>query len=306
MFPGRGRVCRRGHRGNSTGGRPGVRGLLILQVHDGRADRIRVNPSSACSTDEIDAASGQGGRRVALADTSEAEGLFRLKAEVDALIDEANALEVELRDEQERLDRFKVGYLARIAPLMARVEFLEAEVARARGEITDELIERADEAARVASERPPEPPERPAVDAGWKKRMKTRFRALARRAHPDLADGDKDRERREGLMARVNEAWANGDEVEIARLEAEVPEVDDGSVSVADRLAALVQSRGALIERVASLGDQLRVLRGSALESVRRQAEEARDEGRDLLAELAAGLNERIEMLEAELAEAAA
>ena len=107
-------------------------------------------------------------------------------------------------------------------------------------------------------------------------------------------------------MARVNEAWANGDEVEIARLEAEVPEVDDGSVSVADRLAALVQSRDTLIERVASLGEQLRVLRGSVLEAVRLQTEEARDQGRDFLAELAAGLNERIEMLEAELAEAAA
>lgn len=241
-----------------------------------------------------------------MADTPEEEELSRLKAEVDALIDEANALEVELRDEQERLDRFKVGYLARIAPLMARVEFLEAEVARARGEITDELIERADEAARVASEQPPEPPERPTVDPGWKKRMKTRFRALARRAHPDLADGDKDREQREGLMARLNEAWANGDEVEIARLEAEAPELDDGSMTVADRLAALIQSHDTLIERVASLGEQLRGLRGSVLESVRLQTEEARDQGRDFLAELAAGLNERIEMLEAELAEAAA
>ena len=243
---------------------------------------------------------------MALADTPEDEELSRLKAEVDSLIDEANALEVELRDGQERLDRFRVGYLARVAPLMARVEFLEAEVARGRGEITDELIERAEEAARVASERPPEPPERPTVDPGLRKRLKKRFKALLWRAHPDLADSDEDRERREGLMARLNEAWANGDEVEIARLEAEAPELDDGSVSVADRLAALVQSRDALIERVASLGDQLRVLRGSVLEAVRRQTEEARDQGRDFLAELAAGLNERIEMLEAELAEAAA
>ena len=41
------------------------------------------------------------------------------------------------------------------------------------------------------------------------------------------------------------------------------------------------------------------------MESLRRQAEEARDQGRDLLADLVAELTERIAMLEAELAEAA-
>lgn len=240
-----------------------------------------------------------------VAATPAGDELSALKAEVDLLVDEATVLEAVLRDEQERLGRFRVAYVARVAPLMARVEFLEVEVARARGEITDELIARAEEAARVAEETPSVLPERPTVDLGWKERMKARYRRLARRVHPDLGDSDADRERRTALMARASEAWENGDEVEIAILEAEAFDLDDGPVSAGDRIASLVRSRDALRVRLVSLGDELRELRGSALESLRRQAEEARDQGRDLLADLVAELIERIAVLEAELAEAA-
>lgn len=69
------------------------------------------------------------GADVSLAETPQAEGLSRLRAEVDALVDEATTLEAELRNEQERLDRFQVDYVDRVAPLMAHVELLEAQLA---------------------------------------------------------------------------------------------------------------------------------------------------------------------------------
>lgn len=246
------------------------------------------------------------GADVSLAETPQAEGLSRLKAEVDALVDEATALEAELREEQERLDRFQVDYVARVAPLMARVELLEAQLAGERGEITNELIDRAEQAARVASEQPPEPPQRPTVDPGWKKRKKDWFRSLARRLHPDLAASEEDRERRTELMGRLNEAWEQGDEAAMAILDAEALDLVDESASVGDRLATLTKSRDALEERVRSLKTQLDELRGSGLELLRQQADEAREQGRDLLADLVAELDQRAEALEAELAEVAA
>lgn len=238
-----------------------------------------------------------------LVQTPEGEELARLKAEVDALIDEATALDVDLRESEERLARFRVEYQTRIAPLMARVEFLEAEVARKRGEITDELIARADAAATAASEVHEEPPAQPEVPAEWRERMKLRHRALARRVHPDLADGDEDRERRHALMARLNEAWANGDEAAIAMLEAETFDLDAESMSVGDRLVALIQSRDALRNRIRSLQDEHRDLLESALEALRQQAEQAHEQGRDLLADLEAELHERAATLAAELGE---
>lgn len=246
------------------------------------------------------------GADVSLAETPQAEGLSRLRAEVDALVDEATTLEAELRNEQERLDRFQVDYVDRVAPLMAHVELLEAQLAGEHGEITDELIDRAVQAARAASEQPPEPPQRPTVEPGWKKRNRDWFRSLARRLHPDVAVSDEDRERRTELMGRLNDAWAQGDEAAMAILDAEALDLVDESLSVVDRLAALTKSREALGQRIRSLTDQLDKLRGSGLELLRQQAEEAREQGRDLLGDLVAELDERAEALEAELAEVAA
>lgn len=107
-------------------------------------------------------------------------------------------------------------------------------------------------------------------------------------------------------MGRLNDAWAQGDEAAMAILDAEALDLVDESLSVVDRLAALTKSREALGQRIRSLTDQLDKLRGSGLELLRQQAEEAREQGRDLLGDLVAELDERAEALEAELAEVAA
>ncbi|MEV0274991.1 hypothetical protein AB0I22_01180 [Streptomyces sp. NPDC050610] len=64
------------------------------------------------------------------------------------------------------------------------------------------------EASSMLTERPVQPPKRvrPSEEA---RRV---FRELVRKAHPDLARDEPDRERREAFIVRVNAAYGDGDE----------------------------------------------------------------------------------------------
>ncbi|WP_189860052.1 hypothetical protein [Streptomyces poonensis] len=73
------------------------------------------------------------------------------------------------------------------------------------------------EAAAMLTEQPVRPPERvrPSEEA---RRL---YRELARRAHPDLAQDEDERKRRDEFIARVNAAYGRGDEALLRELSAE-------------------------------------------------------------------------------------
>jgi hypothetical protein len=70
------------------------------------------------------------------------------------------------------------------------------------------------EAAAMLTDQPVRPPERvrPSEEA------RRRYRELARRAHPDLAQEEDERKRREEFLTRVNAAYARGDEAALREL----------------------------------------------------------------------------------------
>jgi hypothetical protein len=70
------------------------------------------------------------------------------------------------------------------------------------------------EAAAMLTGQPVRPPERvrPSEEA------RRRYRELARLAHPDLAQEDDERKRREEFLTRVNAAYARGDEAQLREL----------------------------------------------------------------------------------------
>jgi len=59
------------------------------------------------------------------------------------------------------------------------------------------------------------------------------YRKLARRCHPDLADDEADRQRREVFMARVNDAYTRGDIGLLAQLSREWDVEGGGGVGAA-------------------------------------------------------------------------
>lgn len=70
------------------------------------------------------------------------------------------------------------------------------------------------EAAAMLTDQPVRPPRRVRPGEGARRL----FRDLVRKAHPDLAQEEKERARREEFLTRVNAAYARGDEAELREL----------------------------------------------------------------------------------------
>jgi hypothetical protein len=162
-----------------------------------------------------------------------------VRAAEQALIEYEIAVET-FRVEVENFSRL---HEQRLGPMYARLEELEARILQARADRSGDPEDRrrADEArARLApipgveellhgwmdgdglfpeaaamlTERPVRPPQRvrPSEEA---RRL---YRELVRKAHPDLAQEDAERKRREDFLTRVNAAYARGDAAELREL----------------------------------------------------------------------------------------
>ncbi|MED7820896.1 hypothetical protein [Streptomyces chiangmaiensis] len=166
-----------------------------------------------------------------------------VRAAEQALIEYEIAVET-FRVEVENFSRL---HHQKLGPMYTRLDELEAEIAEARAARSGdpEDIRRAQEArARVMpmpgveelfhgwmdpeeglfaeaeamlTDRPVRPPQRvrPSDEA------RKLFRALARKAHPDLAQDQNERKRRDEFIARVNAAYARGDEALLRELSEE-------------------------------------------------------------------------------------
>lgn len=157
----------------------------------------------------------------------------RLLAELTELL---AARETDLATSQGELDRFRIAYVRRFAPLYAELDRLEVEIARlvAHSDPDDPIAHRrarqaarqawqSAEAARAfdASTRPRDEagadPDADDAGVGAERRrstdpsLKELYRQAAKALHPDMATTDEERVRRTGLMAAVNEAYARGD-----------------------------------------------------------------------------------------------
>ncbi|WP_225634754.1 hypothetical protein [Streptomyces solaniscabiei] len=162
-----------------------------------------------------------------------------VRAAEQALIEYEIALET-FRVEVENFSRL---HEQRLGPVYARLEELEAQILEARAARSDDPEDRrrADEArarlmpipgveellhgwmdgdglfpeaTAMLTDQAVRPPKR--VRPGEEARRL--YRELARKAHPDLAQEDGERTRREEFITRVNAAYARGDETELRAL----------------------------------------------------------------------------------------
>ncbi|MEV8095738.1 rhodanese-like domain-containing protein [Kitasatospora sp. NPDC085879] len=128
-------------------------------------------------------------------------------------------LDVDVATLRVEIDNFALVHHQLLGPLYARLDELDALIAEAVAVRTGdpEALRRAAEArSRVAE--PDDPaaaglaPEPPAAAKVRPDREAQRiYRDLARRAHPDLTTDPAEQERRSAFIARVNEAYAQGD-----------------------------------------------------------------------------------------------
>ncbi|MGP3978664.1 J domain-containing protein [Streptomyces sp. 8N114] len=176
----------------------------------------------------------------------EEPGTERLEKAVRAA--ETALIEYEIAVETFRVEveNFSRLHHQRLGPVYARLDELDAQIAEAIAARTGdpEDIRKADaargavlpmpkvdelffgwidsngmlpEAQAMLNEQPVSPPSRvrPSEEA------RKAYRDLVRKAHPDLAQDDAERERREAFLVRVNKAYAEGDAPALAALAAE-------------------------------------------------------------------------------------
>ncbi|MGW1025513.1 hypothetical protein ACWD4J_17710 [Streptomyces sp. NPDC002577] len=222
------------------------------------------------------------------------------------------------------VENFSRLHHQKLGPMYARLDELDAQIAEARAARTGdpEDLRRAHEArARVMpmpaveelfhdwmdseglrpeavamltdqSVRPPQRV-RPSDEA------RKLYRELARKAHPDLADDDRERERRDEFISRVNAAYARGDEAllrELAEEWAAGPVPAERQPSPAEELYARLEW---LAQRKELLTVVARELEEGAIGSMLRLAPDDPDR---LLDEIAEQLLAEVAEREAELA----
>ncbi|MGW7264334.1 hypothetical protein [Streptomyces sp. NPDC054842] len=188
-------------------------------------------------------AAGEGAGVVADEDARPEARLERaVRAAEQALIEYEIAVET-FRVEVENFSRL---HHQKLGPMYARLDELEAQIAEAQAARTGdpEDVRKADEArarvmpmpgveelfhgwmdseglfpeaAAMLTDQPVRPPQRvrPSDEA---RRL---YRELVRKAHPDLAQDDGERSRRDEFITRVNAAYARGDEGLLRELSAE-------------------------------------------------------------------------------------
>lgn len=152
------------------------------------------------------------------------------------------------------------------------------------------------EAAAMLTEQPVRPPQRvrPSDEA------RKLYRELARKAHPDLAQEDTERARREEFITRVNAAYSRGDEPllrELAEEWAAGPKLPEQGPTPSEELYARLEW---LAQRKELLSVVARELEESAIGSMLRMAPDDPDR---LLEEIAEKLLADVSTREAELAE---
>jgi hypothetical protein len=127
-------------------------------------------------------------------------------------------------------------------------------------------------------------------DIVTKAELKSLYRELAKRFHPDLATNDRQRESHGARMAEINDAYAHGD-LEVLRHAADESDV---RASLPPTLAELLAERDRLDALIIRLRQNIAELNRDPLMLLKIDTALARHSRRDLLAEMATNVHIKI------------
>jgi DNA-dependent RNA polymerase auxiliary subunit epsilon len=208
--------------------------------------------------------------------------------------------EADIAQFRAQLKAFEGRYLQRVGVLYAEldeiatritereVDLYDSDSARRRAREARQRAQETHEAAFGADQEPVEFDPSPS--------LKTLFREVARRIHPDFASDEAEQKHFTLLMTRANHAYSCGDAETLQRLlddhlEVNAAVADEGDGVTLLRLARQIQHA---VRDIAALDREHQTLLQSEIGQLYTDAEAAAHEDRDLLAELAASVRERI------------
>jgi len=248
---------------------------------------------------------------IVLADSPLRERLRELSALLEALRDEVAQLELEAETLRAELGAFEVRHrhaldaeqrallaIERVVrALEAWIELLRSTPARERVARARRYEERrARQAARERrqvvepEDEEDEPPPLPSAAE-----LKSLYRRLARRFHPDLARTEEEQVRFAEVMSRLNVLYRAGDRAGMEALadQALGAELPEPALSLEEELIQLEARRARFESARDGLAEEQRLLERCATAELMRRVAAAVEEGRDLFAELRRELRQR-------------
>jgi hypothetical protein len=208
--------------------------------------------------------------------------------------------ESELAQIRAQLKSFEGRYLRQVGVLYAELDDIEARIAEREVDLYDSDSARS--RARESRQRAQETHNAAYSSASQAEEfdpppgLKTLFRDVAKRIHPDFARDDDEQKHFTLLMARANQAYSRGDIKTLQRLLDDHREI---SASIAgEGVAAELLRINRQIQHaqrdIASLDAERETLLTGEIAQLHLDAEAAAREHRDLLTELATSLREQI------------
>jgi hypothetical protein len=243
--------------------------------------------------------------------TPEEQELSKKLSELAEFETELAQRELDLATLQAELSAFEARYLRTVGVRYAALDDIEAQIAEARGELNPDDREAREEAAQARAQAK-ESAEATGITQELKKEkfkpsedLKKLYREVAKRMHPDLAIDEKERLRRQKLMADANRAYEEGDKAKLRAILAEwesSPESVKGEGTAAE-LVRVIRKIAQVENRLRAIEVEIAQLEESDLYQLKTKTEEAEDEGRDLLAEMASRVDEQIALAKGKLEE---
>ena len=208
--------------------------------------------------------------------------------------------EAELAQVRAEVQSFEGRYLRQVGVLYAELDAIDARIAEREVDLYDS--ESARRRAQEARQRARETHDA-AFSGAYEAEefeaplnLKTLFREVAKRIHPDFAGDEAEQRHFTLLMMRANQAYGRGDVETLQRLLDDHLEVNASNAEegVAAELVRMMRQIQHAERDLAALDEEQERVLGSEIGQLHLEAKAATDEGRDLLAELANGLREQI------------
>lgn len=225
------------------------------------------------------------------------------KAELASLEGRLAERELDLATLQAELHSFEGTYLRIVGIRLAELDEIEAQIADAESRTKPKDREAQDRASQARAQAQESARAVEAEQEAGKREpfmpsenLKKLYREVAKRIHPDLATDERERKRRHELMTEANRAYEEGD---VARLEAILRDWESSPESVKGEgpgaeLVRVIRKIAQVENRMKAIDTEIARLEESDLYHLKTQVGRAEEEKRDLLAEMAARVDQQV------------
>ena len=226
--------------------------------------------------------------------TPEEIELNKKKRVLERLKDRLADREAEMADLRGELEQFEAQYKMEVGRLYAYLDEIEAQIAEEEYKLVpddEEIKKRAEELRKRAEESAADSENADGCSFKWNPTPEANkaYHDLARVIHPDLALDPKEKEKRHGLMAKLNEAYSAGNQKQLNKLVEDFknsPETVKGD-SIGDDLVRSVRQIAQIKLRLKELREEKLKAGLSELFILREKVQAELAEGRNLLKHMA-------------------